>query len=107
MPPASAAAESLTAAEVDRIVTQAAGEAQRVGLRAHVAVTDTEGNVLALFRMSGAAETSVVDGTRGQGLEGLALPAAFVAITKAGSGAFLSSGSSAGGNAFSTRTASF
>jgi len=102
-----AAAEALTAAEVDRIVLQAAAEAQRVGLRAHVAVTDTEGNVLALFRMAGAPETSVVTGTPGQGLEGLSLPAGFVAITKAGSGAFLSSGSSAGGNAFSTRTASF
>jgi uncharacterized protein GlcG (DUF336 family) len=106
-PATAAAAEVLTPAEVDRIVGQAAAEAQRIGLRAHVAVTDTEGNLLALFRMNGASDTSVVDGTPGQGLEGLGLPAAFVAITKAGSGAFLSSGSRAGGNAFSTRTASF
>jgi len=97
----------LTAADVDRIVTQAAAEAQRIGLRAHVAVTDAEGNVLASFRMTGAPETSVVLGTPGQGLEGMSLPASLVAITKAGSGAFLSSGSRAGGNAFSTRTASF
>jgi uncharacterized protein GlcG (DUF336 family) len=101
------AAESLTAAEVDRIVAQAAAEAQRVGLRAAIAVTDTEGNVLALFSMSGAPAFSVVPGTPGQGLEGGSLPATLVALTKAGSGAFLSSGSRAGGNAFSTRTASF
>jgi uncharacterized protein GlcG (DUF336 family) len=104
---AEAQAASLTADDVDRIVTQAAAEAQRLGLRAHVAVTDAEGNVLALFRMTGAADSSVVAGTPGQGLEGMSLPATLVAITKAGSGAFLSSGSRAGGNAFSTRTASF
>jgi uncharacterized protein GlcG (DUF336 family) len=63
--------------------------------------------VLAVFRMTGAPETSVVAGTPSQGLEGRSLPANLVAITKAGSGGFLSSGSRAGGNAFSTRTASF
>jgi uncharacterized protein GlcG (DUF336 family) len=97
----------LTADDVERIVVQSAAEAQRVGLRAHVAVTDADGNVLAVFRMAGAPDTSVVAGTPGQGLEGMSLPASLVAITKAGSGAFLSSGSRAGGNAFSTRTASF
>jgi uncharacterized protein GlcG (DUF336 family) len=98
-----AAAPSLNADEVARIVSQAASEAQAAGLRAWIAVTDAEGNPLALFRMTGAPDTSVVVGTFGQGLEGRALPAAAVALTKAGSGAFLSSG----GNAFSTRTASF
>jgi len=104
-----AAGPPLTAAEVDRIVRQAATEAQRLGLKAHVAVTDQEGNVLARFRMAGAPETSRVrpkpgaEGRRGHGLEGVDLPATFVAVTKAGTGAFLSSG----GNAFSTRTASF
>lgn len=102
-----AEAVPLTADDIDRIVTQAAAEAQRIGLRAHVAVTDADGNVLAVFRMTGAPDTSVVTGTPGQGLEGRSLPASLVAITKAGSGAFLSSGSRAGGNAFSTRTASF
>jgi uncharacterized protein GlcG (DUF336 family) len=105
--PSAFAAEDLTAAEVDRIVTQAAAEAQRIGLRAFIAVTDTEGNVLASFYMTDAPFASVVAGTLGQGLEGRTLPANLVAITKAGSGAFLSSGSRAGGNAFSTRTASF
>src|SRR5262245_54921047 len=98
-----AQAQSLTAEEVARVVAQAASAAQRDGLRAHVAVVDQDGNLLALFSMNGAPTTSVVPGTPGQGLEGTALPAALVARTKAASGAFLSSG----GNAFSTRTASF
>jgi uncharacterized protein GlcG (DUF336 family) len=107
--PAVAAGPPLTSAEVDRIVRQAAAEAQRLGLRAHIAVTDQEGNVLARFRMAGAPEATRVrpkpgeEGRRGRGLEGVDLPATFVAVTKAGTGAFLSSG----GNAFSTRTASF
>jgi len=104
-----AAGPPLTAADVDRIVRQAAAEAQRIGLKAHIAVTDQEGNVLARFRMAGAPDTSRVrpkpgeEGRRGHGLEAVELPATFVAVTKAGTGAFLSSG----GNAFSTRTASF
>ena len=104
-----AAGPPLSAADVDRIVRQAAAEAQRIGLKAHIAVTDPEGNVLARFRMAGAPETSRVrpkpgeEGRRGHGLEAIDLPATFVAVTKAGTGAFLSSG----GNAFSTRTASF
>ncbi len=104
-----AAGPPLTAAEVDHIVRQAAAEAQRVGLKAHIAVTDQEGNILARFRMAGAPDSTRVrrrpgeDGRRGHGLEGVDLPATFVAVTKAGTGAFLSSG----GNAFSTRTASF
>ncbi len=100
---AHAPAQSLTADEVRRVVSQAAAQAQRDGLRAHVAVVDAEGNLLAVFSMDGAPTQSVVPGTPGQGLEGLALPATLAAQAKAASGAFLSSG----GNAFSTRTASF
>lgn len=100
---AHAPAQSLTADEVRRAVSQAAGQAQRDGLRAHLAVVDAEGNLLALFSMDGASAHSVIPGTPGQGLEGLALPATLAAQAKAVSGAFLSSG----GNAFSTRTASF
>lgn len=88
------------------MVTQAAAQAQAEGLRAWIAVTDEEANVLALFRMAGAPETVVIDalqGTAGQGLELLQPSAGFAAISKAGTGALLSSG----GNAFTTRTASF
>ena len=112
--PAAAQALSgpLTAQEARTIAFQAASEAQRLGLRATVAVVDAEGTLLALFRMDGAPEQAVVEGQPrrstlagcgGEGLEGLALPSTLVAITKAGTGAFLSSG----GNAFSSRTASF
>ncbi len=103
LPCASAPAQSLTADEVRRVVSQAAAQAQRDGLRAHVAVVDAEGNLLAIFSMDGAPAQSVIPGTPGQGLEGTALPATLAAQAKAASGAFLSSG----GNAFSTRTASF
>jgi uncharacterized protein GlcG (DUF336 family) len=107
-----AAQGPLTADEVRRIIGQAAAEAQAANLRATIAVTDNEGNVLGVFRMTGAPATSRVDPgvtkdrpVRGtpHGLEGLDLPSDLVAITKAGTGALLSSG----GNAFSTRTASF
>jgi uncharacterized protein GlcG (DUF336 family) len=101
--PPGGAAETLSAAEVRRILQQAAGGAQAVGLRATIAVTDRHGNVLGLSRMNGAPSTSRVAGRPGRGLQGLELPAEAVAITKAGSGALLSSG----GQAFSTRTASF
>lgn len=108
--PADAHAQSsLTAEEVARIVGQAAFEAQQRGLAAHIAVTDQEGNVLASFAMAGAPDSTVVrpepgdPGTAGRGLETLPLPAAAIAVTKAGTGAFLSTG----GHAFSTRTASF
>jgi uncharacterized protein GlcG (DUF336 family) len=103
-PGASHAAEAtLTDSEVRRVLQQAAAGADAAGLRATIAVTDRHGNVLGVFRMTGATGASVVEGTRGQGLEGLSLPSDAVAITKAGSGALLSSG----GQAFSTRTASF
>jgi len=69
-------------------------------------VVDRVGNVLAVFRMNGAAATvtaispgNAVDG----GLEGVnILPDSTAAITKAVTGAYLSTE----GNAFSTRTAS-
>ena len=94
---------TLSAAEVRRVLQQAAAGAQAAGLRATIAVTDARGTVLGVVRMTGARADSVVEGVRGQGLEGLALPSDAVAVSKAGSGALLSSG----GNAFSTRTASF
>jgi uncharacterized protein GlcG (DUF336 family) len=103
-PGVSADGPSLTADEVRRILSQAAAEAQAAGLRATIAVTDAEGNVLGVFRMAGAPSKSRVIGTLGHGqLEGVDLPSDAVAISKAGTGALLSSG----GNAFSSRTASF
>ena len=101
---AAAAPAALSVAEVQRIVAQAANEAQARGAAATIAVVDRVGNVLAVFRMNGAAPTFIITSARGVsgGLEGLAgLPAELGAISKAITGAYLSSE----GNAFSSRTA--
>jgi uncharacterized protein GlcG (DUF336 family) len=93
----------LARADVERIVAQAAGEATARGVRAHIAVVDRVGNVLAVFRMTGAGATAVISSGRGVrgGLEEASVPAELAAIAKAVTGAYLSSN----GNAFSTRTA--
>jgi len=98
-------ADRLSVADVETIVAQTVVQAQAQGARATIAVTDRVGNVLAVFSMTGAAETFRVDGGRGVrgGLEQVdVLPSAAAAISKALTGAYLSSA----GNAFSTRTAS-
>lgn len=104
VPPPSGPATALSVADVQQVIRQAVGEAQARNARATVAVVDRSGNVLAVFRMTGAATTFRIDGGRGVtgGLEGVdVLPDGFAAIAKAITGAYLSSG----GNAFSTRTA--
>lgn len=101
--PSAADTPGLSPDDVGRVLSQAAAEAAAAGLHAHVAVADTEGNLLGLLRMDGAPATSRVEGRLGHGLEGLDLPASGVAATKAATAALLSSG----GNAFTTRTASF
>jgi uncharacterized protein GlcG (DUF336 family) len=100
------APNALTTADVQRVIAQAVGEAQARGLRAHIAVVDRVGNVLATFEMTGAPATIAISSGLGVtgGLDGIpqgTLPAAFASISKAITGAFLSSQ----GNAFSTRTA--
>lgn len=100
------AAESLSSAEVGTVIAQAAAEARARGAAATIAVTDRVGNVLAVFAMPGAAATaripSAPDGSNNDA-QGLTIPSAGAAIAKAITGAYLSSG----GNAFSSRTASF
>lgn len=105
------AAESLSAADVQRVLAQAIGEARTRGLRSTIAVTDRVGNVLAVFAMSGAPATTTLSSKQiggiaapgqGVGLQGAVVPSTAAAIAKAITGAYLSSG----GNAFSTRTAS-
>ncbi len=105
------AQESLSTADVQLIIAQAAGEAQARGLPSVIAVTDRVGNVLAVFAMTGAPDTVQVSTQRigGNaapgteiGLQGAMVPATTAAIAKALTGAYLSSG----GNAFSSRTAS-
>ena len=94
----------LTALEVQRIVSQAVQEAQVRGQSATIAVVDRVGNVLVVFRMNGALPTATIDGGRGVvgGLEGASVGSEYAAISKAITGAYLSSE----GNAFTTRTAS-
>ena len=104
-PPPPSASAFLSIAEVEKIVSQAVGEAQARGVRGTIAVVDRVGNVLAVFRMTGASTTFTINSGRGVsgGLEGISiLPDSFAAISKAITGAYLSSE----GNAFSTRTAS-
>jgi uncharacterized protein GlcG (DUF336 family) len=100
------APESLSSAEVGTIIAQAATEARARGASATIAVTDRVGNVLAVFAMPGAGANAQIpaarDGTS-RDAQGLTIPSAGAAIAKAITGAYLSSG----GNAFSSRTASF
>jgi uncharacterized protein GlcG (DUF336 family) len=111
-----ASTTSLTIADVQQVIAQAVAEAQARGVSATIAVVDRVGNVLAVYRMGGAATRSVTitttPGAAGVsgGLEGIRLPVApapvnidhAAAIAKAVTGAYLSSE----GNAFSSRTAS-
>ncbi len=103
--PPAAATDVLTIADVERVISQAAAEASARNQRASIAVVDRVGNVLAVYRMSGAATTFRITSGRGVsgGLENIdILPDTHAAITKAITGAYLSSN----GNAFSSRTAS-
>jgi uncharacterized protein GlcG (DUF336 family) len=94
----------LSVAEVEKIIAQAIAEAEARNLKAVVAVTDRVGNVLGVVEMTGASgvvrirPSPGVDGD----VQGVNVPRAAAAISKALTGAYLSSG----GNAFSTRTAS-
>ncbi len=103
-PPATVT-DFLTVEDVQRVIAQAANEALARKLPATIAVVDRVGNVLAVFRMSGAKTTFRISSDKGVsgGLENIdILPDTFAAITKAITGAYLSSN----GNAFSSRTAS-
>ncbi|MEO6718611.1 MAG: heme-binding protein [Novosphingobium sp.] len=99
------ALEALSTTDVERIIAQAANQASSASTPAVIAVTDRVGNVLALFRMTGApatAKTSPAPNGASIDAQNLDVPAEAAAIAKAVTGAYLSSG----GNAFSTRTAS-
>jgi uncharacterized protein GlcG (DUF336 family) len=97
--------QSLTVADVQTIIAQAVSKAVELNQRVTVSVTDKEGHLLGTFQMTGAPANTLVRsvGRAGQGLENVSVPSQLGAISKAGTAAILSSG----GNAFSTRTASF
>lgn len=97
---------SLTVADVEGVIARAVAEAQARNVSATIAVVDRVGNVLAVFRMNGAA-TAITIASPGPavdgGLEGINLiPDTMAAISKAATAAYLSTE----GNAFTTRTAS-
>lgn len=95
----------LTENDVKTIIAQAVAHAETAGLPSVIAVTDKEGNVLGIFQMTGAGDRTQIGGRTctSCGLAGRRVPAVFAAISKAGTGAFLSSQ----GHAFTSRTASF
>ena len=104
-------ASFLSVSDVQRVLAQAVAEAQVRNARATIAVVDRVGNVLAVYRMAGAANAMTIGSLQANaggrvvngGLEGVNIvPASLGAIAKAITGAYLSSE----GNAFSTRTAS-
>jgi len=104
----------LTVADVQTIIAQAVTQAVASSVQATIAVVDRGGNVLGVFQMTNAPTTVLIGSSTSPrcaegvaqpslcGLEGQRVPATLAAISKAGTGAFLSSN----GNAFSTRTAS-
>ncbi len=97
--------QRLEVADVQKLIAQAVGEAQARNAKATIAVVDRVGNVLGVFRMTGADTAITIDGGKNVtgGLEGITLiPDSLAAIAKAITGAYLSSE----GNAFTTRTAS-
>jgi uncharacterized protein GlcG (DUF336 family) len=97
-------AENLSARDVETIIAQAVEEASARNLPSVISVTDRVGNVLGVFRMTGTrTDTTIRAGQSvNTGLQDVRVPHELAAISKAVTGAYLSSG----GNAFSTRTAS-
>lgn len=98
--------EALNISDVQTIISRAVAEAAAQGKPAVIAVVDRLGNVLAVYSMAGAPANTTIrhaaSSANDTDLQGVAVPAAAAAISKAITGAYLSSG----GNAFSTRTAS-
>lgn len=111
--PAPSPSVNLTESDVTTIVIQAVNQATALGAPATIAVVDRVGNVLEVTQMVGAPPMATVTSRTGvattsvppppeNGLEGVMVPTTLAAISKAVTGAYLSSSQ---GNAFSTRTA--
>jgi uncharacterized protein GlcG (DUF336 family) len=114
--PAPSPSQNLTESDVTTIVIQAVNQATALGAPATIAVVDRVGNVLEVTQMAGAPPMATITSRTGvattnlppampvtvNGLEGVPVPTTLAAISKAVTGAYLSSSQ---GNAFSTRTA--
>ena len=95
----------LSVNDVENIIASAALEADQRGVAATIAVSDRVGNILAVYQMTGAVDVVTIASPYPVtgGLENISfIPATLAAISKAVTGAYLSSE----GNAFSSRTAS-
>jgi uncharacterized protein GlcG (DUF336 family) len=101
--PAPPPAANLTESDVNTVMLQAVNQASALGAPATIAIVDRVGNVLAVTQMAGAPPMATVTSMRGinGGLEDTPVATTLTAISKALTGAYLSSQ----GNAFSTRTA--
>ncbi len=97
--------QELTVADVEKIIAQAVSKAVALNARVTVSVTDDEGNLLGTFAMTGAPSMTLIRsvGRAGQGLENISVASTAAANSKAGTAGIFSTG----GNAFTTRTASF
>ncbi len=96
---------TLTVGDVQTVIAQAVSKAVALNVPVTVSVTDKEGNLLGTFAMTGARSTTLIRsvGRAGQGLENVSVPSAAASHSKAGTAGLFSTG----GNAFTTRTASF
>ena len=85
--------QHLTVEDTQKILKQAIATSRAKGVDSTFAILDRIGNVLALYQMDGAKLSTTITGQVGAvgGLEGLSVPSKFAAISKAGTGAFLSS----------------
>jgi len=102
---ASVHSQSLTVSDVQTIIAQAVSKAVVMNQKVTVSVTDKEGNLLGTFAMTGTAANTLIRsvGRAGQGLENVSIPSSAASHSKAGTAGIFSTG----GNAFTTRTASF
>ena len=99
----------LSESDVEQVIGQAVSEAVARNVDATIAIVDRVGNVLGVYQMSGSepfvtiTSTAELGGPVVGGLENLNfIPATLAAVSKAITGAYLSTT----GNAFTTRTAS-
>src|SRR6516225_1982422 len=115
--PAPAPALNLTESDVNTVVLQAVNQASALGAPATIAVVDRVGNVLAVTQMMGAPAMATVTSRTGvattsippppeNGLEGVPVPNTLAAISKAITGAYLSSNGTPSRPAPPTRSSS-
>ena len=100
-----AGAQNLTVTDVQTIISQAVSKAVALNQKVTVTVMDQEGHLLGTFAMTNAPANTRINplGPPLKGLNRIDVPSSVASVSKAGTAAILSSG----GNAFTTRTASF